>query len=328
MDYWTLRRQACEEHGLLAEQLDYSLARIVKVAAISTHSQYAGFSISSQGHQIYFETHNLPVPRTLVPDSPCFREPNDRRERIFYDLAHSSEYDLSLTGNDSTRIGGYYGIPILGPDRERVVGTLAVAHSAPRHYDRLGLNSTIMRNLGRVVEDTLSARREVIRDPLTGLYNRRYTDEFIINEFSRAKRLDLPIATFLIDIDHFKEINDNIGHSHGDSVIREVAKILSSCFKRASDTLSRYGGEEFSVIALNTSLDKAMTVAERARSAVELAALDHPTRGVVTVSIGVFVYVDSSQLDKKKPEAAFENADMALYEAKRAGRNKVTCSLA
>lgn len=323
VDYWSLRREACEAHGLLSDQLDYALSRIVQVAAIATDSYYAAFSISIRHYQIYFETHNLTAPRELVTNTPCYRNQDDNEIRSIVDLTQSEAYNQPIPGSPSASIRAYYGIPILGPGGQKVVGTLAVADPVAKDYAASVKHANIMQRLGRIVEDTLSARREVIRDPLTNLFNRRYTDEFISNEFSSSRRLDLPISVILFDIDHFKQVIDHFGHPFGDRVIEDVARILESCFQRASDTVSRYGGEEFSVIALNTPLDRAVEAAERARKAIEDSALPHPSARCVTVSAGVSVYARAEQLEHIGPEAAFSAADSALYKAKNGGRNRV-----
>lgn len=163
--------------------------------------------------------------------------------------------------------------------------------------------------------------RETVTDPLTGVFNRRYLDRRLGEEVSGAQRYGLPLAVFLIDIDHFKQINDAHGHQAGDQVLVTVAKIAAAEL-REHDILARYGGEEFLVIAPHTPLLGAAGVAERLRKRVESQEFILPkdaggTR--VTVSIGVA----SLGAEAGNPEKLLRAADANLYRAKHEGRNRV-----
>jgi len=113
---------------------------------------------------------------------------------------------------------------------------------------------------------------ETITDPLMKIYNRRYMDKRLIEEISRAQRYELPLSVFLIDIDHFKQINDNYGHQVGDDVLKGLGKLIPETL-RENDIVARYGGEEIFVILPNTSDSDAIIVAERLRHTVESTAL-------------------------------------------------------
>ncbi|HWA36896.1 MAG TPA: diguanylate cyclase [Burkholderiales bacterium] len=155
-------------------------------------------------------------------------------------------------------------------------------------------------------------------DGLTGLLNRMYWEQAMAAEFARCRRHGQPSAVMMIDIDHFKAINDRHGHATGDEVIRCVAEMLRSA-TRGHDLVGRYGGEEFGVLLPGTDLEGAVVLAERVRRSVESEALDSHTGVRGTVSIGV------AQLDPDDAshEAWISRADRALYEAKGAGRNRV-----
>jgi diguanylate cyclase (GGDEF)-like protein len=158
-------------------------------------------------------------------------------------------------------------------------------------------------------------------DALTGLPNRRRLAEVLSAEWSRALRPKTPLAVGMIDIDHFKGYNDHYGHPAGDRCLRLVATTLAG-HVRGTDHTARYGGEEFAVVLPDTDLVRARVVAERVRAAVE--ALDEPhaaaPRGFVTVSIGVAAVVPTST---GSADELMRSADAHLYEAKRAGRNRV-----
>lgn len=163
---------------------------------------------------------------------------------------------------------------------------------------------------------------ETITDALTGVHNRRAFDQRWAAEIARARRFNLPITLLLLDVDHFKGVNDTYGHAAGDQVLIAVARQISEHLRNC-DVAARYGGEEFAVIATHTRPDGAVLVAERVRAAVEREArralAEHAADRAVTVSIGVA----GCETATKNCERLFERADAALFEAKRAGRNRV-----
>ena len=165
--------------------------------------------------------------------------------------------------------------------------------------------------------------RENITDPLIGIYNRRYLDRRLEEECVRARRYTLPLAVLLIDIDHFKRINDTYGHQVGDLVLSDLGKLILQAI-RESDIAARYGGEEMMIIAPNTTPSSAKVLAERLRQRVETYTLtltkgSNPPQEVrITVSIGV-AGLSQETLDSQK---LIHNADEALYHAKQAGRNR------
>ncbi|HLZ95476.1 MAG TPA: sensor domain-containing diguanylate cyclase [Candidatus Dormibacteraeota bacterium] len=154
-----------------------------------------------------------------------------------------------------------------------------------------------------------------LTDELTKLPNRRYMAQRFLQEMQRARRHHKGLAFLMIDIDHFKLVNDTYGHLQGDTVLAELGKILVSC-KRESDVAARYGGEEFGLILHETNEAGAMTLAERIRAQVEAAKFPGDLR--LTISIGVAASEDESQFS-----FLLEKADQALYAAKQAGRNTV-----
>ena len=158
-------------------------------------------------------------------------------------------------------------------------------------------------------------------DALTGLPNRRHFDAVLQREWSRARRYGEGLTVLMIDIDHFKLLNDGLGHSTGDKRLCEVAKILSTCIARGTDLIARYGGEEFAAILPGTDQAHAIALGEAMRVAVERSRLPSPaTGGIVTVSVGVG---HAEIVATPNPLALFEIADVALYEAKSAGRNQL-----
>jgi diguanylate cyclase (GGDEF)-like protein len=158
-----------------------------------------------------------------------------------------------------------------------------------------------------------------VTDSLTGLYNRKKLGDFLADQFARFRRNHRPFAVLMLDLDHFKSINDNHGHVAGDEILADVAAILKQSV-RSIDHVARYGGEEFVVVLVETASDAALDIAERIRSVVEIPRLGASNKLVsVTVSVGVA----QSREGDNGPEEALARADHALYEAKRAGRNQV-----
>jgi diguanylate cyclase (GGDEF)-like protein len=160
------------------------------------------------------------------------------------------------------------------------------------------------------------------RDALTGLYNRRAFDRLFGAEAVRFERYGRPLCLFILDLDHFKAINDTVGHEAGDEVLRRAARTAAACI-RETDMAARFGGEEFVVLLPETGLDAALKVAERIRSAIGGAPMTWRGSPVpVTVSIGVASCPEHVTL----PAALLAAADAALYRAKASGRNLVVAA--
>mgnify|MGYP005988136741 CR=1 FL=1 len=158
-------------------------------------------------------------------------------------------------------------------------------------------------------------------DELTGLFNRRFYDQKILAEYRRSKRNLTPLSLIIIDIDHFKSVNDNYGHLAGDHCLTWISKHLKKSLQRGSDMAFRYGGEEFCIILPDTDEKGAVVFAEALRTAVEYQACNHEDIDIpLTISSGIFTYIQQKDI---QPEQMFTNADKALYEAKHNGRNQV-----
>lgn len=162
--------------------------------------------------------------------------------------------------------------------------------------------------------------RLAITDGLTGLFNHRHFQERLSQEFSRLERFSEPLSILILDIDHFKEINDTYGHPVGDSVLKGVADVIKKTIRNI-DIPARYGGEEFAVIILGTGSHGALNMAERLRKAVMNRTFSAENKTFkVTISIGI----STCPNDGKRKEELIEKADKALYQAKKSGRN---CSM-
>jgi len=159
------------------------------------------------------------------------------------------------------------------------------------------------------------------QDELTGLHNRRYLNETLGGEYRRAMRDQKAISILMIDIDHFKQLNDNFSHQFGDHCLRVAGDILKQNTRRPPDIAARYGGEEFVVVLPQTTVENAVFVAEKIRNSFEQCPLEwHDQTARITVSIGVCGEIPS-QVDHH--EQLLSRADAMLYLAKAKGRNRV-----
>jgi diguanylate cyclase (GGDEF)-like protein len=157
-----------------------------------------------------------------------------------------------------------------------------------------------------------------VTDSLTGAYNRKKLDDILADQFARFRRTQRPFAVLMLDLDNFKLINDTFGHAAGDSVLAHVAAILKASVRNV-DFVTRYGGEEFVIVLVETAWDAALDIAERIRAEVEVPHIGVTNQLIaVTVSLGV-----THSRDGDDPETVLARADHALYKAKHAGRNQV-----
>jgi diguanylate cyclase (GGDEF)-like protein len=208
---------------------------------------------------------------------------------------------------------------------QKTIGALALSQIGERRFAPSDLrllrvladDCAIAIHKARLFDET---QRLAILDGLTGLANSRHFYNELKKEMERAERYSKPVSLILFDIDDFKKVNDSLGHQVGDNLLRELAQILPT-LTRKSDLLARYGGEEFAVLLPETSREHALATAERIRAKVEghvYPGVDLP-RGRMTISLGVATYPYDAATHRDFVRAA----DIALYAAKRAGKNRV-----
>ncbi len=176
----------------------------------------------------------------------------------------------------------------------------------------------------RLRHDLTRVRQEALTDGLTGLLNRKAFDEELAAVIAEAKGKDMPPCLVLIDIDHFKRVNDTFGHVLGDRVLRAIGGLLKACVK-GQDSVARYGGEEFALLLPDTPLKGAQSVAEGLREKIAASRIQRLSTetpiGSITISAGVASYRADEAIT-----SFIERADAALYTSKAAGRNRVTVS--
>ncbi|MEZ4704351.1 MAG: GGDEF domain-containing protein [Bdellovibrionota bacterium] len=215
-------------------------------------------------------------------------------------------------------------------DLESTNGTFVngapIDHSSLADGDKIQIGDVLLRFSFEDLIDVghqENLRNLAMRDPLTKIYNRRYFMDMLTREISYAQRSNLPLTCILFDIDHFKKINDTLGHQAGDTVLQAVAQRIAKEL-RIYDAFARYGGEEFAIMLRATALDNALILAERIRSIIEKLAVDVDGKiAKITVSLGI-ASLPSGQFSS--PEDLLRVADRYLYQAKEKGRNRI-CSV-
>jgi two-component system cell cycle response regulator len=205
-------------------------------------------------------------------------------------------------------------------DGQLVKGQMPLTEGARIHLGR----HTVLSLARRDPLEQMAARQlyeSSMRDPLTDLHNRRFFDQRLREEFAFATRHQAPLSVILLDLDHFKKVNDTWGHPAGDEVLRQVAALIKRCVRK-EDVASRFGGEEFGVVVRTESHEGARAVAERMRKRLEDTPIYHEGNLIlVTTSAGVATAAPPHLYES--PAALLAAADQALYRAKAAGRNRI-----
>ena len=212
---------------------------------------------------------------------------------------------------DGEEFYAVFSVSLFDPDYQEPAVLLLVKDLNDRH--------TMER---RIVEKNRSLEMMAATDPLTGLYNRRYFDHKLAEEFRRLERYGTSLSLVMVDFDHFKIINDTFGHLAGDKVLSYAARELAACL-RDVDTLARWGGEEFMALLPETGADTALAVARRLHARIRGSEKWAAIAGGLTVTASLGVVSLPWKKSRMTPAGAVEVLDRALYQAKRNGRNRI-----
>ncbi|HYC60486.1 MAG TPA: GGDEF domain-containing protein [Thermoanaerobaculia bacterium] len=262
--------------------------------------------------------------------------------RVLEPISELLQKPLSLVDGQSHEVTSAFAIRLTAPrvaivssdgvpftERERRViedlfGVVRLVSESESRYEELEqrMLSLQRENLDLVVKNRMLSEVSS-RDSLTGLYNRWFVIEKIDSEINRSLRHGSPMSLLMLDIDHFKRVNDTWGHGAGDQVLQAIGKLLrDSC--RVYDVPGRYGGEEFCIVLPETKPGNTTVVAERIRARLESTALACGDASItVTASIGIAGMDTADSGELLSPAALIERADRALYSAKNRGRNRV-----
>ncbi len=275
-------------------------------------------AVSLVDRQWFKSIQGLSAPETPRSLSFCAHTIQTDQPMLIPDAAADARFSSNPLVLGAPSIRSYAGVPLQSPDGYNL-GALCAIDTQPRSFDAAQVD--LLKNFAALVVDELELRRIADRDHLTGALTRRGFLQQMGNEGERYERYGRPSALLMLDVDHFKSINDSFGHPAGDAVLKAVATCCGSA-ARASDVVGRLGGEEFGVLLPETSADEAMMAAERFRQAIETLRFPMLDGVTVTASFGVAPL----NHERRDPERWLADADEALYRAKRNGRNRCTSS--
>ncbi|HVE16270.1 MAG TPA: sensor domain-containing diguanylate cyclase [Chthoniobacterales bacterium] len=328
------RQKSLESLNILETAIEERFERVTRLASRLIGTPIATITMIDGDRQWFKSVQGLAStegPRetsfcghTILSDGPFVIEDATKDERF-------ADNPL-VTGDPNIRF--YAGCPVHAPDGQRV-GSLCVIDREPRKLtpsqmeDLIDLAAMVdveikSKQLAiaqmRMNEELAAAKRAVLVDPLTRLWNRAGGEEFLSRQHQVAVQKGEKFCIGMVDIDHFKKVNDTYGHAVGDEVLREVAKrILRSI--RDEDFACRMGGEEFLIVIADPMASDALTVAGKVRETVRSAPVESGGQSVpVTLSIGL-AYFDPAAL--VKPEEVIRLADESLYRAKETGRDRI-----
>lgn len=278
---------------------------------ITTNSRNCLEMVTSWGNPLYSETMFHPKDCWALRRGRVHWIASDRQELLCNHIDHQHPPLESLC------------IPMIAQGETLGLLYLSTSKAHRLNDTKQQLARTVAEQVGMAIANlTLreTLQNQSIRDSLTGLFNRRYLEEFLTKEIYRATRNQYSVGIIMIDIDHFKQFNDTLGHDAGDFVLQEIGKLLKNII-RASDVACRYGGEEMTLILPESSLEDTYLKAEKVREAIAELKLNYEGKNIegLTASFGVACFPDQGITGNSVIQAA----DAALYRAKAAGRNQV-----
>ena len=300
---------------------EYYLGANEELVADLNHLLEDGYSLSSRVHEYLYDKyfcdkHGRDTTQKAMDETQAILR---NFLEILMQIAQGSVEDQKALGQYSAELQGAQDLSQVQHLLELIADrSHRMAASSRDLQQRLEHESARTEKLRALLEQT---KRDALIDALTGLYNRNALDRKIA-EMTEALRADgSPFSLLMLDVDNFKRINDAYGHTIGDAVLRVAGKTIAQNTK-GSDFAARYGGEEFAVTLPRTPLDRAVVVAENIRRSLEANRFkvvhNDKTLPAITISIGITLACKDDT-----PEALFERADKALYQAKSAGRNTV-----
>ena len=307
------RIAALERYNVLDTPAEGQFEKITNLVRAVLGVPISAVSLIDADRQ-WFKSHpGLEVSETARDLAFCDHTIRSRHPMIVSDARLDDRFMRNPLVTGDPNIGSYAGVPLETPDGYNI-GSLCAIDTRPRDFDPTQID--VLKRLAALVVDQLELRRIAERDHLSGALTRRAFVAELDRAIALHQRHERPAALVLIDIDHFKAINDSHGHSAGDRAICALVDCVAG-MKRPSDAFGRIGGEEFALLLPETSQSDAFQAAERYRGAIaELLVTNEEPFGM-TASFGVAALMDAHS------ELWFERADSALYDAKRSGRNRV-----
>lgn len=315
------RLAALHRMDALDTQAEAPFEKIVDLVRTILGVPMATVTLVDSDRQWFKAQRGMPTQQTPREISFCTHTIQQREALVVTDALLDPRFAASPLVTGDPRIRAYAGIPLRTPDGYNV-GALCAIDTAPREFSAADI--AILTNLSSIVMDELELRLIARRDHLTGTPTRRGFVEEMEKELARHARGGAASALALLDVDHFKSINDTHGHPAGDQVLRQLAEACGAVM-RPGDSFGRIGGEEFALLLANATSEEALAAAERFRSAIEAHRFDIGGGQVlrVTASFGVAPV----EPGLASADAWLAAADTALCRAKQTGRNRI-CSAA
>lgn len=310
------RVKALHVYEILDTTADQAFDRIVRLARVVAETPIAAISLIAQDRQWFKSSEGLPLKETPRSSSFCTRTIGRGELFIVEDAASDPFFTESPLVCDAPYVRYYAGVPLSTPGGHHI-GALCVMDTEPRTLSPKQIAA--LTDLASITIDELELRKLAACDSLTGCLTRQAFAAVTTAELDRTRRHGHDLSCVVLDVDHFKSVNDTYGHAAGDHVLRIIA---GACRKemRAHDTLCRFGGEEFILLLPETDEAGAFLLAERIRAAVCACDVCYASCTLhVTLSGGVGSWTPP----EADIEPTFLRADAALYRAKFSGRNRV-----
>lgn len=310
------RLQALHRYEILDTEPEEAFDRITRLVKSVLHMPMAVVSLVDGDRQWFKSRQGVSATETPRAISFCTHTIRDTEPLVVPDAHADPRFANSPIVRGEPHIRFYAGVPLRTKEGYNL-GALCSMDTKPRELS--GEQLALLQDLGQLVVDELELRLLATTDTLTGTLSRRAFVEQARTDVAWSQRYDAPLSCIILDIDHFKAINDSYGHGAGDIVLQQFADICKTAM-RAGDYVGRIGGEEFAIMLPETPLVFAAEVAERLRQTLDAARIEYAGQDLhVTASLGVAEF--SPRIESI--ESLLHSADCAMYDAKADGRNRI-----
>jgi diguanylate cyclase (GGDEF)-like protein len=310
------RLQTVNDLSLLDPRHEATFDRVVQLARRYFRVPICAFSVIDASRQVFKASEGIDLTEAPRGLSFCAHAILGEDILCIPDASLDPRFADNPVVTGPLQLRFYAGAPVFASNG-LPVGALCVIDRVPRRFDDEQLQA--LRSFADIIQDELVVRTLPVRDPLTGLYNRRFADHALRTELRRAYRGQLPLTVLEVDVDNLQRVNDRLGQRAGDALLRRVAEQLSLPCRRPGDLVARFEDDKFLIALPDTNIEDARSIAEQIRDQIrELQPAESTDDDGVTASIGGVVVRDIAQLGYG-PELILNGADRLLDRAKRGG---------
>lgn len=330
-----LRIAALRRLRVLDQAFEERFDRVTRLACITVGTPFAAIALVDRDRVWYKSMRGIALQSLPRPLTFCDKALGIDAPLVVPDATQDARFASLPMVTEAPGLRFYASHPLYAPDGRRI-GGVCVADTRPRQLAAEEL--TTLRDLAAIVETELQvgalaqarselasdldvARRQVFIDPLTQTWNRAGILEILQREHARARRTKTLVGVAMVDLDNFKDINDNYGHLTGDRVLRTAAERMIEAV-RPYDAVGRYGGEEFLIVLVEREASRVASIAERVRANIAQRPVSMDRR-TISMSASVGVACSETAVSQQDIHQLLQRADEALYSAKRNGRNQV-----